>query len=44
MGQVKSYSKGFYDALDKQYVFCVTGSGYEQNIDTINTILTSLSL
>ena len=34
----------FFHPTNKQYVFCVTGSGYEQNIDTINTILTSLSL
>ena len=32
----------FFHPTNKQYTFCVTGSGYEQNTDTINTVLTSL--
>lgn len=32
----------FFHPTNKQYVFCVTGSGYSQNTDTINTVLTSL--
>lgn len=32
----------FFHPTNKQYIFCVTGSGYEQNTDTINTVLTSL--
>ena len=33
----------FFHPTNKDYVFCVTGSGYVQNVDIINSVLTSLS-
>ena len=33
----------FFHPTNKQYVFCVTGVGYAENVDTICSVLTSLS-
>lgn len=33
----------FFHPTNKDYVFCVTGTGYAQNVDIINSALTSLS-
>ena len=34
----------FFHPTDPQYVFCVTGAGYSENVDTICAVLTSLSM
>lgn len=33
----------FFHPTDPQYVFCVTGAAYSENVDTICAALTSLS-
>lgn len=34
----------FFHPTNRQYLFCVTGVGYAANVDTICSILTSVSL